>query len=69
MRTPTNTPTWEQWYSAVPAPYYGDLDDPRDPVGGAKNYCLLANSNGGYTVAAIETMLASNLRAMYLHKV
>ena len=67
MRT-TNTPTWEQWYSAVPEPYYGDLDDPRDPVGGAKNYRLLANSNGGYGIAAIETMLASNSRAMYLHR-
>jgi len=54
-----NVLTWEQWYSASPAPYYAGLDDPADPIGG-RNYRILDNSNGGYTLAQLEQMLCHN---------
>ena len=58
---PANTLTWEEWYSASPAPYYSGLDDPADPVGG--NHRLLENSNGGYTLAQVEQLLCQQYNA------
>ena len=59
---PENTLTWEEWYSASPTPYYSGDDDVRDPVGG-RNYRILDNSNGGYTLAQVEQLLCQQYNA------